>query len=308
MRICVIMDPIHGIKPQKDSSFALLLEAQGRGFPIYVATSEDLFLQHKQTMVDAKRLTVFDNPDHWFEIIEQGVRPLADFDLIFMRQDPPFNMDYIYVTYLLELAEQAGAKVVNKPQSLRDANEKFFTSQFPELSPRTMVAKDPNRLQDFLAEEKTIICKPLDGMGGRSIFKVDVDDPNKSVIFETMTNNGQQFIMAQEYLPQVVDGDKRILIIHGDAVPHALVRVPQSGETRANMVAGGSTHSAPLTKQEKVICKQLGPVLQKMGLVFVGIDVIGDKLTEINVTSPTGIRELDRYCNLNIAGELLKGI
>jgi glutathione synthase len=225
-----------------------------------------------------------------------------------MRKDPPFDQEYIYATYLLERAESMGVYVVNKPQSLRDANEKLFTAWFPQCCAETLVAREPTRIRSFLHEQGEIILKPLDGMGGTSIFHLRKDDPNLSVILETMTQYNSRYVMAQKYIPEIKDGDKRILMINGEAVPYALARIPAQGETRGNLAAGGRAEGRELTEQDCWIASQVGPTLREKGLIFVGLDVIGDKLTEINVTSPTCVQELDQQFGLNIAGTLMDHI
>jgi glutathione synthase len=244
----------------------------------------------------------------WHQFISEQDIPLDQLNVIMMRKDPPFDQEYIYATYLLERAESMGVYVVNKPQSLRDANEKLFTAWFPQCCAETLVAREPARIRSFLLEQGEIILKPLDGMGGTSIFHLRQTDPNISVILETMTQYNSRYVMAQKYLPEIKDGDKRILLINGVAVPYALARIPAQGETRGNLAAGGHAEGRPLTEQDLWIANQVGPTLREKGLVFVGLDVIGDKLTEINVTSPTCAQELDQQFGLNIAGLLMDHI
>ena len=301
------MDPPSQLNPVKDSSLAMLEEAQNRGWQTYYINPQSITF--KQDVIAACiPIKLQLNQEDWYQLGEPDHRPLGQMNIIMMRKDPPFNMTYIYSTYLLELAEQQGALVVNRPQSLRDANEKLFTLQFPECCAPTLVSSDMEQLSQFQIEQKDIIVKPLDGMGGASIFRIKKDDPNISVILETMTEYGKMPIIAQRFIPEISQGDKRILIIDGEPVPYALARIPAKGETRGNLAAGGQGVGIELTERDHWICKQLAPKLSKMGLSFVGIDVIGDFLTEVNVTSPTCIRELDKIYNLNISKTLLDSL
>jgi glutathione synthase len=252
-----------------------------------------------------RTLNVQDQQQDWFTLGKSREQPLDKLDVILMRKDPPFNMEYIYVTYLLELAEQQGVLIVNKPQSLRDANEKLFTAWFPEHTPATLVSRDMQRLKGFLLEQQDIIVKPLDGMGGASIFRLREHDPNTNVILESITDHGRHFVMAQSFIPAIDKGDKRILMVNGEAIPYVLARIPAQGETRGNLAAGGRGEGQPINQQEQTIADAVGPVLRDKGILFAGLDVIGDRLTEINVTSPTCIRELDQTFGLNIAGTLM---
>lgn len=304
-KLGIIMDPIDRINIKKDSSFAMLLEAQSRGFELHYFEMPDVWLSNGQAFGRSRRLSVQRNPQQWFEFTDEQTLPLHDLDVMLMRKDPPFDQDYLYVTYMLEQAERQGLLVVNKPQSLRDANEKMYTAWFPHCCTDTLVARNPQRIRDFLAQHHDIILKPLDGMGGASIFRVTAQDPNISVILETMTAHGQRFIMAQRYLSAIKDGDKRILMIDGEPVPYCLARIPASGESRGNLAAGGRGEGRPLTERDRWLAAQVGPTLREKGLLFVGIDVIGDYLTEINVTSPTCIQELDQQFNLNISAQFL---
>lgn len=305
-KTAIVMDPIQSIKIAKDSSFALLLEAQSRGHDLYYLELGDLYVRDSVAYGSSRSLTVSEDSARWHELGERSEIALRDFDIILMRKDPPYDSEYLYATYILEQA--APALVVNRPQSLRDANEKLYAGQFAEFCPSTLVSRDRKRLKSFLAEESDIIVKPLDGMGGASIFRLRLGDPNTNVILETLTNHDRKTIMAQRYIPEVVNGDKRILLIDGVAVPYALARIPAKGETRANLATGGTAEGRELSTREKEICARLGPDLSRRGLYFVGIDVIGDHLTEINVTSPTGIRELDRFFDLNIASLLFDAL
>jgi len=310
IRLAVVMDPIQDIKAYKDSTFAMLLEAQRRSWPLFYIEQADMFIRDGRTMVKWRGLEVTDSSENWFQFLDSGVSALDELaDVLLMRKDPPFDMEYIYSTYMMDLAEQRGVLMVNKPQSLRDANEKLSTSWFPQCCTPVLVSRSMSDLRDFIAEHQDVIVKPLDQMGGASIFRLQPDDQNVSVVLENMTQFGKQSIMAQKYIPEIVDaGDKRILIVDGEAVPFALARIPKAGETRGNLAAGGSGVGVQLTDRDKWICEQVGQTLKDKGLIFVGLDVIGDFLTEINVTSPTCIRELDAQYNLNIAGLLMDAI
>lgn len=308
IKLGVVMDPIATITIKKDTTFAMLLAAQARGWQLHYFEQADLYARGNQSFGRTRVLSVEDNKSGWFAFREEREIPLAELDVILMRKDPPFDMEYIYTTYLLELAEGAGTLVVNKPRSLRDANEKFFALHFLSCCPPTLVSREPSRLKAFLGEHGDIVVKPLDGMGGASVFRLRPHDPNVSVILETLTAHGRRSAMAQRYIPEVVAGDKRILLIDGEPVPYALARIPQAGETRANLAAGGRGEGVPLNERDRWICAQVAPTLRAMGLLFVGLDVIGDYLTEINVTSPTCARELDAQFGLDIGGELMAAI
>lgn len=308
LQLGIVMDPIAGIKISKDSSFAMLLAAQARGWSIAYMELDDLFLRDGKPYARMRGLTVQDDPYRWYSFTGERTRPLSELQVILMRKDPPFNMEYIYATYLLELAEAAGVLVVNDPGGLRDANEKLFTAWFPQCCPPSLVTRKAERIKQFLEEQHDLILKPLDGMGGASIFRVCRGDPNTNVIIETLTRQGTRFIMAQRFIPEIEHGDKRILMIAGEPVPYALARIPAPGETRGNLAAGGSSRGVELTSRDRWICHEVGAVLRAKGLLFVGLDVIGDYLTEVNVTSPTCIRELDALYGLNIAGELMDTI
>jgi glutathione synthase len=308
MKLGVVMDPIAVINYKKDSTLAMLLEAQHRGYALYYFELTDLFLRDGKAFGHAKALTVFADPKKWYAMDDAGIVPLASLDIILMRKDPPFNSEYIYSTYILEQAEQQGVLVVNKPQALRDANEKIYTAWFPQCTPPTLVTRNIKLLREFFQEQQDIVCKPVDGMGGTSIFHLMPDDPNAMVIFETLTKRETEFVMAQKFIPEITTGDKRILLIDGEPIAHALARIPAKGEWRGNLAAGARGVAQPLTDRDRYICSQVGPVLKKKGLYFVGIDVIGDYLTEINVTSPTCIRELDEQCNLNISAQLFDSL
>jgi len=302
------MDPIESITPKKDSSLAMLLEAQRRGAEIHYLLQKDLKLVAGVALGHSTLLRVSDDNDDWFEKGAQQEIRLGDLDVILMRKDPPFDMEFIYTTYILDRAESAGALIVNKPQALRDMNEKAYTAWFADCAPLTMITRSMAQMKEFLKEHGRIVVKPLDGMGGKSIFVVVDGDNNANVIFETLTDNGNRFAMAQVYIPEISDGDKRILLINGDAVPYALARIPPADDNRGNLVMGAAGEARELTERDRWICSQVGPVLKERGVIFAGIDVIGDFMTEVNVTSPTGIRELDRAFELNIAGVLFDAI
>ncbi|MGZ8223678.1 MAG: glutathione synthase [Methylobacter sp.] len=308
IKLGMVMDSIAHINIKKDTSFAMLLEAQSRGWELHYMELNDLYLRNGRAYARTRTLQVQRNEQQWHRFIEEQDIPLDQLDVIMMRKDPPFDQEYIYATYLLERAENLGVYVVNKPQSLRDANEKLFTAWFPQCCAETLVAREPARIRSFLQEQGEIILKPLDGMGGTSIFHLRQGDPNLSVILETMTQYNRRYVMAQKYLPAIKDGDKRIIVVNGEAVPYALARIPAQGETRGNLAAGGSAEGRPLTERDHWIANEVGPTLRQKGLVFAGLDVIGDTLTEINVTSPTCVQELDRQFGLNIAGLLMDHI
>ena len=302
------MDPIAGINIKKDSSFAMLLAGQRRGWDITYMELADLYLRDGVACANTRPLTVRDDPDDWFDLGPAHVGPLNDLSVILMRKDPPFDMEYIYATYLLELAQAAGSLVVNHPTGLRDANEKLFTAHFPQCCPETLVTPNAGLIRGFLHEHGDIILKPLDGMGGASIFRLRPDDPNVNVTIEILTQYGSRFTMAQRFIAEIDQGDKRILVIDGEPVPFALARIPAPGETRGNLAVGGRSQGVPLSQRDHWICAQVADTLRAKGLIFVGLDVIGDFLTEINVTSPTCIRELDALYSLDIAATLMDAI
>ena len=305
IKLGIVMDPIESIKPYKHSSLAMLLAAQKRGWELHYFLQENLLIDNGIAQGYGQQLTVTDNEDNWFTLSESILMPLADLDVILMRKDPPFDSQFLYSTFILESAEKLGTLIVNKPQSLRDCNEKVFATDFPQCCPPVLITANAERIKQFYKEHSDIILKPLDGMGGASIFRVKPNDSNLSVIIETLTQHQTQSLMAQRFIPEIAQGDKRILLIDGNPVPFALARIPAAGETRGNLAAGGRGEALPLTARDYWICEQVAPTLREKGLLFVGIDVIGDYLTEINVTSPTCIRELDKQCNLNIAGQLM---
>ncbi len=302
------MDPISDINIKKDSSFAMLLAAQTRGYQLFYMEMKDLAMLEGEAIASMGKLTVKDDPQDWYQLQPAQDAPLADLDVILMRKDPPFDTEFIYATYMLERAEEAGTLIVNKPQSLRDANEKLFTAWFSEFTPTTLVSRDAKRIRAFYQQHNDIILKPLDGMGGSSIFRVKQNDPNLGVIIETLTNHEQTYAMAQAFIPEITSGDKRILIVDGEPVPYSLARIPAKGETRGNLAAGGRGQPQPLSQSDWHIARSLGPELKKRGLIFVGIDVIGDKLTEINVTSPTCIKEIEAAYDVDITGMLMDAI
>jgi glutathione synthase len=308
MKIGIVMDPIESITPYKDSSLAMLLEAERRSAEIHYFQQKDLKLLSGQAIGHSQRLHVRDDNDDWFELGESEEIALGSLDAILMRKDPPFDMEYVYTTYILDRAREAGALIVNHPQALRDMNEKAYTAWFPECTPVTLITRSMSEMKAFLLEHGRIVVKPLDGMGGKSIFVVKKGDNNANVIFETLTDYGQRFAMAQVYIPEISAGDKRILLINGEAVPFSLARIPSADDNRGNLVMGATGIGQELSPVDEAICEQVGPVLRERGVIFAGIDVIGDYLTEVNVTSPTGIRELDQQFELNIAGQLFDAI
>lgn len=304
-RLGVVMDPIASIHVEKDSTFAMLLEAQARGWQIYYFEQRDLSVKEGIAYGDAAWLRVKDSTSDWFSLQEKQRMPLAELDVILMRKDPPFNKQYIYTTYILELAEQKGTLVVNRPQALRDCNEKFYATHFPQCAPPTLVAQSKEQLFSFWREHKDIVCKPLSGMGGVQVFRLREGDTNATAIFDLLTRDEQLYVMAQAFIPDISKGDKRILLINGEPVPYALARVPQGKEWRGNLALGAKGVVQPLSERDRFICAQVGPDCVKRGLYFVGLDVIGDYLTEINVTSPTCIRQIDAGAGINVSKMLL---
>lgn len=307
-KLGIVMDPIESIKPWKDSSFAMMLEAQDRGWEIFYMRINDIYLDGDVSRARYQTVKLTDDDEHWYDVMDSGHCRLDSLDAILMRKDPPFDLEYIYCTYLLEQAEEAGVLVVNKPASLRDCNEKLFTRYFPQCCVETRVSRDAELLVEFINQHQDCIVKPLDGMGGQSIFRVKSGDSNTNVILETVTRLGTSQTMVQRFIPEITEGDKRILLIDGEPVAYALARLPAAGENRGNIAAGASTRGQPLSERDRWLCGQIGPELRKRGLLFVGIDVIGDYVTEINVTSPTCIRELDQEFNLNISADLFNCI
>jgi glutathione synthase len=308
IKLGIVMDPITSINIKKDTSFAMLLEAQRRGYEIHYMEMNDLYLRGGEGRARTRLLSVEQNVDKWFEFGSEQDIPLSDLNVVLMRKDPPFDTEFIYATYILERAEEKGTLIVNKPQSLRDCNEKLFTAWFAELTPDTLVTRNASQIREFWQQHGDIILKPLDGMGGASIFRVKKEDPNLSVIIETLTQHGSFYCMAQNFIPGIKDGDKRVLVVDGEPVPYCLARIPKSGETRGNLAAGGRGEPRPLTDSDWEIARRIGPTLKAKGLIFVGLDIIGDRLTEINVTSPTCIREIEAEFPVSITGMLMDAI
>src|SRR5688572_18310816 len=307
LSLAVVMDPIAKIKFAKDSTLAMLLAAAARGWKLTYFEQSDLFLRDGVALGRGRALKVFPNPEKWFELGEPSVRQLGDFDCVFMRKDPPFDAEYIYSTYILERAEVQGAFVANKPQGLRDMNEKVFTAWFPQCCAPTLITRSASDMRAFAAEHGKIVVKPLDGMGGRSIFVTEHDDKNLPVIIETLTDYGNRFAIAQRYLPEIAaSGDSRVLLIDGSPVPYALARIPAAHDNRGNLAAGAKGVGRELTERDRWLSAEIGPPLAAKGMLFVGIDVIGGFVTEINVTSPTGIRELEQQFGLNIGAMVIE--
>lgn len=308
IKLAIVMDPITEINIKKDTSFAMLLAAQQRGYQLTYLEMSDLYLETGKAMCNARPLEVQRDSDKWFTLGTEEQKSLSDFDVILMRKDPPFDSEYLYATQMLELAEKAGTLVVNKPQALRDFNEKLFTACFPNLIPQTIVTRDTKRIREFHARHQDIICKPLDGMGGTSIFRVKEDGNNLGVIIETLTALGSQYAMFQEFLPAIKEGDKRILIVDGEVIPYCLARLPSKGENRGNLAAGGTGRPQAISESDRQLAQAIAPTLLDNGLIFVGMDVIGDKITEINVTSPTCVQEIEAAFNVDITGKLFDAI
>ena len=302
------MDPISQVKVAKDSSMAMMFEAQKRGYQLYYMEMKDLYLDQGQCRATTQKVKVFDDSEHWYELSAPQDIAVSELDAVLMRKDPPFDTEFIYATYMLERAEVEGTLIVNKPQSLRDCNEKLFTAWFSEFTPKTLVTRSSDKIREFHKKQQDVIIKPLDGMGGASIFRIKENDVNVGVIIETLTNHGEQYAMVQEFMPEIADGDKRILIVNGEPMPYCLARIPAQGETRGNLAAGGRGVARPLSVSDKAIADAIAPELKKRGLYFVGLDVIGDKVTEINVTSPTCIREIEAAYPINISGKLMDAI
>ncbi len=308
IRLGIVMDPITGINPAKDSSLAMMLEAERRGMELHYFEQNDLRIRNGEAQGSSRRIRVFDDARRWFELAGREEIPLGALDAILMRKDPPFDTEFIYTTYILERAEAAGAVVINRPSSLRDINEKVFTAWFPRCCPDTLVTRSMADMRAFLAEHREIVVKPLHSMGGRSIFVVRSDDLNANVIIETLTEYGTRHAMAQRYIPEARLGDKRILLVNGEAPEHVLARVPAKGDHRGNLVMGAAAEVRPLSARDRSIAAEVGPVLRDRGVLFAGLDVIGDYLTEINVTSPTGIRELAKYGGSDLAPKVLDAV
>lgn len=304
MRVLVVMDPIQHINLKKDSTMAMLWAAQRRGHELGYVLQHDLFLNQGKAFGQISPLQVFENTDDYYRLGEKNIQSLADYDVILMRKDPPFDMNFVYTTYILEQAEREGAWVINRPQSLRDCNEKLFATQFPHLQVPTLVTSQAKLIREFIEQHEDVIVKPLDGMGGMGIFRLDKNGVNIGSTLELLTDMGQRPIMAQRYIPEIVDGDKRILMINGEPAPYCLARIPQQGDIRGNLAAGGKGEARPLTERDKTIAREVSPFLKEKGLIFVGLDVIGDYVTEINVTSPTCIREIDTQYGTSLADDL----
>ncbi len=308
MKLAIIMDNIESITPYKDSSFAMLLASQEKQWQNTYFTIDDLFIKNEQAFGFGCQIKVYDNQTPHYQLGEKKRLSLTDFDCILMRKDPPFDMNYIYITYILDLAKKSGVYIANDPQSLRNFNEKVTISLFPDCSPICLISGDSQQIKNFVFEHHDVILKPLDGMGGQSIFRVSINDNNLSVILETLLRDNNTKIMAQKFIPEIAKGDKRILIVDGNPAPYSLARIPAKGETRGNIAAGGKGIVQPLTDRDKYICDKLKPFLIENNIIFAGIDVIGDFLTEINITSPTCIREIDNEKGTHIALDLMNAI
>ena len=309
VRLGVVMDPIDHIKPVKDSTLAMLLAAAARGWEIHYAEQKHLWLRDGKAFGRLAPLTVRDDTQSWFTLGEATGRPLGDLDVILMRKDPPFDIEYIYSTYILGRAEADGTLIVNSPQGLRDMNEKVYTAWFPECCAPTLITRDMDDMQAFLREHGKVVCKPLDGMGGRSIFVIEAGDKNATVVFETLSDYGRRYAIVQRYLPEIVaTGDSRVILVDGEPVPYALARIPTAADNRGNLAAGARGVARPLNDRDRWLAARIGPALRERGMLFVGLDVIGGYVTEINVTSPTGIREIDREFHTDIGGLLVDAI
>jgi glutathione synthase len=308
-RLAVLMDPIGSINPAKDSTLAMMLAAQERGAELSYFEQRDLWVRDGRAMARLRPVTVRDDLRDWYSLGEAVVTRLADVDAVLMRKDPPFDTEYVYTTYLLERAEVDGALVVNRPQGLRDMNEKVYTAWFPECCAPTLITRDMREMAAFMAEHGRVVCKPLYGMGGKSIFVLDAGDKNANVVFEVLTEHGQRYAIVQRYIPDIVQtGDARILLIDGEPVEYALARIPPAGDNRGNLAAGARGIGRPLDERDRWLCSRIGPVMRERGMMFVGLDVIGGFVTEINVTSPTGIRELQKQFKIDIAGQLVDAV
>ncbi len=309
IRLLVVMDPIDSIKPAKDTTLAMLLAAQKRGWELWYAEQQDLWLRDGIAMGSLRRVTVRDDLKDWFDLGQAQIAALSTFDTILMRKDPPFDMEYIYTTYILERAEEQGALVVNRPQGLRDMNEKVYTAWFPQCCAPTLITRNMADMHAFVREHGRAVCKPLHGMGGRSIFVIDQGDKNANVIFENQTDYGSRYAIVQKYIPDIVTtGDTRVLVIDGEPAPYALARIPTEHDNRGNLAAGARGQGRELRERDRWLVSQIGPTLSKRGMLFVGLDVIGDYVTEINVTSPTGVRELDKQFKTELSGLLMDAI
>ena len=308
MRIAFIADPLPSFKIYKDSTYAMMVEAAKRGHDLYFMLQEGLMWKGGRVLGDSARVNLTGKKDPWYEAAARQETPLAEFDAVLMRKDPPFDAEYVASTWLLEVAQKNGAKVFNDPRAIRDHSEKLAIAKYPQFSPPTLVTRLAGQLQQFIDANGDVVLKPLDGMGGESVFRVAHRDPNRNVIIETLARNGEKSVMAQRYIPEIREGDKRILLIAGKAVPHCLARIPKPGETRGNLAAGGTGVAKPLSRRDLEIANALGPELARQGLLLVGLDVIGDWLTEINVTSPTCFREITEQTGFNVAGMFLDAL
>ena len=302
MKLAFVVDPLDSFKIYKDTTFAIMREAQARGHALHVMQQEDLAWRGGKVLGNARRIHLTGRKPAWYRADKPVMTPLAEFGAVLMRKDPPFDMEYVYSTYLLELAETQGARVINRPRAIRDWNEKMAIARFPKFTAPTVVARREALIREFLGKHRDVILKPLDGMGGASVFRVRHDDPNVNVIIETVTHYGRRTIMAQRYIPDIRDGDKRVLLIGGKPVPYCLARIPKPGESRGNLAAGGTGVARKLTRRDREIANAVGPAVTKEGLLLVGLDVIGDHLTEVNVTSPTCFQEITEQSGFNVAG------
>ena len=308
MKLAVILDPLEDIKIYKDTTYAIMREAGKRGHSVFALMQSDVFLRDGSVSGYARALTLKDDAYDWYDASEPTVTPLKDFGVVLMRKDPPFDMEYVYSTYLLELAEQQGARVVNKPRAVRDYNEKLAIAKFPEFITPTLVARNAEEVRYFIQQHGDCILKPLDGMGGTGIFRVSPKEPNLNAIIETLMQEGARTIMAQRLIPEIAKGDKRVLVIDGEVVPYALARIPKAGETRGNLARGGTGVAQPISKRDREIAEALGPKLKADGLLLVGLDIIGDYLTEVNVTSPTCMREIEDQTGFNSAALMVDAL
>tara|TARA_B100000927_G_scaffold176787_1_gene142431 strand:+ start:47 stop:988 length:942 start_codon:yes stop_codon:yes gene_type:complete len=308
MKLGVVMDPIESINFKKDSTLAMMLEAQSKNHHIFYITTNSLFIESGIAYATTSKIQLRDDPADWFTLEEEKVMRLAELDSILMRQDPPFNSDYIYNTYVLEMAQREGVNIFNNPRSLRDCNEKVFATEFPQCCTKHLVTSKKNLLTDFVIEHKDTVIKPLDGMGGASIFRLKSHDPNLNVILETITDHFAEKVMIQEYIPEISEGDKRILVINGEPMGAAIARIPAEGELRGNLAAGASAVARSLTERDMWICKEVAPSLVEKGLLLVGLDIIGDYLTEINVTSPTCFKEYKELCDIDVAKIFIESV
>ena len=308
MKLGVVMDPIEAINFKKDSTLAMMIEAQNKGHDIFYMTPDSLFIDSGTAFAISSKIEVRNDPSDWFSLEDSLRLKLSDLDVILMRQDPPFNSDYIYNTYVLEMASRHGVNVFNNPRSLRDCNEKVFATEFPQCCTKHLVTNNKKLLKDFVKENKDTVVKPLDGMGGASIFRIKDNDPNLSVILETITSHFSEKVMIQEYIPEILEGDKRILLINGKPMQAAIARIPAQGELRGNLAAGASAVATPLSEKDIWICEQVAPSLIEKGLHLVGLDIIGDFLTEVNVTSPTCFKEYKELCDIDVAQIFIESI